>query len=102
LSIRASFYICCVIYTFFSCFEQIFLCFAQFGGGSRCLNFDSLRANFPGRSGGGAGKGRTACDYVSEFHRLNCRLSANQREAETSANVNIEKHVKSTRQGQMT
>ena len=27
----------------------------------------SLRASSPGRSGGGAGKGRRACNYVSEF-----------------------------------
>ena len=27
----------------------------------------SLRASSPGRSGGGAGKGRRACKYVSEF-----------------------------------
>ena len=27
----------------------------------------SLRGSSPGRSGGGAGKGRRACNYVSEF-----------------------------------
>ena len=25
--------------TFFSCFEQLFLCFTQFGSSTRCLNF---------------------------------------------------------------
>ena len=40
LPIRFSFCICCIIYTFFSCFEQLFLCFTQFGGGSHDLNFD--------------------------------------------------------------
>ena len=33
---------CCVIYTLFSCFERLFLCFAQFGGISYCLNFDKF------------------------------------------------------------
>ena len=27
----------------------------------------SLRVSFPGRSGGGAGKGKRACNYVSEI-----------------------------------
>ena len=39
---RASFCMCCVIYTLFSCFERLFLCFARFGGISYCLNFDKL------------------------------------------------------------
>ena len=39
---RASFCMCCVIYTLFSCFERLFLCFAQFGGISYCLNFDKF------------------------------------------------------------
>ena len=45
LSIRASFCICCVIYTFFLLFERLFLCFIQFGFSSRCLNFDKRRAS---------------------------------------------------------
>ena len=38
LFIRLSFCACCVIYTLFSSFEQLF-CFTQFGGGFYCLNF---------------------------------------------------------------
>ena len=38
LSIRLSFCVCCVIYTLFSSFEQLF-CFTQFGGGTHCLKF---------------------------------------------------------------
>ena len=61
----------------------------------------SLRASSPGRSGGGAGKGKRACNYVSGIWipppitlrlPVDCQISANQREAETSANVN--KHWK--------
>ena len=56
----------------------------------------SLRASSPGRSGGGAGKGRRACNFATNStsnspvapSRLSCHISANQREAETSANVN--------------
>ena len=52
----------------------------------------SLGASSPGRSGGEAGKGRRACNYVSNSpvapRRLSCQISANQHEAETSANVN--------------
>ena len=55
----------------------------------------SLQASSQGRSGGGAGKGRRACNYVSGIwippvapRRLSCHISASQREAETSANVN--------------
>ena len=40
LPIRFSFCTCCVIDTFFSCFEKLFLCFTQFGGGSHDLTFD--------------------------------------------------------------
>ena len=40
LSIRTAFCICCVIREFFWWFEQLFLCFTKFGGGSHCLNFD--------------------------------------------------------------
>ena len=43
-SVRDSVYICCVISYIFPCFDQLFLCFTQFCGGSRCLNFDE----FPG------------------------------------------------------
>ena len=73
----------------------------------------SLRASFPGRSGGGAGRekeGGLATHNVSGIWmpsisnspvapcRLRCQISTNQREAETSENVtnkktNIEKHV---------
>ena len=42
LSIRVSCFIHCVIYTFFSCFYQLFLCFTQFAGGPHCLNFDKF------------------------------------------------------------
>ena len=31
-----------VIYTLFSCFERLFLCFTQSGGGSHCLDFDKF------------------------------------------------------------
>ena len=69
---------------------------------------NSLRASSPGRSGGGAGKGRTSCNYVSRIwysasnslvapHRMSCQISANQREAETSANVS--KHWKPRAKG---
>ena len=55
-----------------------------------------LRASSPGRSGGGAGKGKRACNFATNStsispvapSRLSCHISANQREAETSANVN--------------
>ena len=46
-SIRASFCICCAIYTIFSCFEQLFLCFCQFGGSWHFLNFDKFRDAVP-------------------------------------------------------
>ena len=36
LKLQASVY--CVFYAFFSCFEQLFLCFTQFGGSIHCLN----------------------------------------------------------------
>ena len=61
----------------------------------------TLRASSPGRSGGGAGKGKRACNYVSGIWippsitlrlPVGCQISANQREAKTSANVN--KHWK--------
>ena len=38
---------CCVIYTFFSCFEQLFLCFTQFGGGQHYFNFDKFHDTVP-------------------------------------------------------
>ena len=47
LSIRASFCICCAIYTIYSCFEQLLLCFSQFGGSWRFLNFDKFRDAVP-------------------------------------------------------
>ena len=31
--------VCCVIHTFFSCYDRLFSCFFQFGGDSHCLNF---------------------------------------------------------------
>ena len=43
LSIRATFCICCVIYTFFYCFKRLFLCFTKFGGSYHSLNFDKFR-----------------------------------------------------------
>ena len=54
--------------------------------------FLRLRASSPGRSGGGAGKGRRVCNYDSTSNspvarRLSCQISANQRGVETSANV---------------
>ena len=69
----------------------------------RSLCTDSLRASSVKRSGGWAGKGRRACNYVSGIwipppifpvarRRLSCQISTNQREAETSANIN--KHWK--------
>ena len=59
--------------------------------------FLRLRASSPGRSGGGAGKGRRVCNYDSTSNspvarRLSCQISANQRGVETRANVN--KHWK--------
>ena len=33
---------CCVIYTSFSCFELLFLCFAQFGSSSHGLNVEKF------------------------------------------------------------
>ena len=39
LSIRGSFSVYCVTYPFFSCFEQLYLCFTQFGSSTHCLNF---------------------------------------------------------------
>ena len=38
---------CYVIYTFFSCFEQLFLCFTQFGGGQHCFSFDKFHDTAP-------------------------------------------------------
>ena len=38
---------CYVTYTFFSCFEQLFLCFTQFGGGQHCFNFDKFHDTAP-------------------------------------------------------
>ena len=59
--------------------------------------FLGLQASSPGRSGGGAGKGRRVCNYDSTSNspvarRLSCQISAHQRGVETSANVN--KHWK--------
>ena len=39
LSMRGSFGVYCVTYPFFSCFEQLYLCFTQFGSSAHCLNF---------------------------------------------------------------
>ena len=47
LPLVASFCICCVIYTFFSGFELIFLCFTQFGGSCLCLNLYNFRGTAP-------------------------------------------------------
>ena len=69
---------------------------------------NSLWARPPGCSGGRVGKGRRACNYVSEIwipppiplwlpRRLNCQISANQRKAEMSINVN--KHFKTCAKG---
>ena len=64
------------------------------------VEYCSLRASSPGRSGGGTGKGTTSLEF--EFClQFPCGSPstersdfANQREAKTSANVNnIEKHV---------
>ena len=75
----------------------------------------SLGASSPGGSGGGRGKGRRACNYVPGIwisplwnfnstsnpsvapRRLSFQISANQCEAETSANVN--KHWKTRGKG---
>ena len=43
LSIRATFCICCDIYTLFYCFKRLFLCFTKFGGSYHSLNFDKFR-----------------------------------------------------------
>ena len=40
LSVCSSVCISCVMYTFFSYFELLFLCCTQFSGSSYCLNFD--------------------------------------------------------------
>ena len=71
----------------------------QWGWAMVCPNRSYLRANSPGRSGGGAGKRRRACNCLSGIWILppiplwfpSTELSdqsANQREADTSANVN--------------
>ena len=76
----------------------------------------SLRASSPGRSGGGVGKGRRACNSSTRHTerdclrnlnstsnspvaplRLSCQISANQHEAEMSAKVN--KHWKTRARG---
>ena len=63
----------------------------------------SLRASYPGHSGGWARKGRRACNYVSSTNspvaptQLSCQISANHREVETSTNVN--KHWKTSALG---
>ena len=64
-----------------------------------------LASKHSGRSGCGAEKGRRVCKYVLNSTsqspvgsgRLSCQISANQREAETSANVN--KHWKTRAKG---
>ena len=72
------------------------------------LIFCSLRASSPGRSGGGAGKSKESSQLslwnlnsTSNFpvtpRRLSCQISANKREAETSANVH--KHSKTSAKG---
>ena len=38
---------CYVTYTFFWCFEQLFLCFTQFGGGQHYFNFDKFHDTVP-------------------------------------------------------
>ena len=69
---------------------------------------NSLWARSLGRSGGRVGKGRRACNYVSEIwipppiplwlpRRLNCQISANQRKAEMS--INVKKHFKTCAKG---
>ena len=56
--------------------------------------FISLQASSLGRSGGGVGKRRRVCNYVSASNsliasrQLSCQISASQRESETHANVN--------------
>ena len=70
--------------------------------------FCSLRASSPGRSDGGAGKGKeslqlrlwklnSTSNSPVAGRRLSCKISANQRKAETSANVN--KHWKTRAKG---
>ena len=41
------FYLLCLIYTFFSCFEQLFLCLTHFCGGSHRLNVEKFRDTAP-------------------------------------------------------
>ena len=36
-----------VTHTFFSCFEQLFLCFTQFGSSTHCLNFVKFHDTAP-------------------------------------------------------
>ena len=63
------------------------------------VSLNSLRVSSSGRPGGGAWKGRRACNYASGIWipllRLSCQISTHQLEAETSANVN--KHYWKTR-----
>ena len=70
--------------------------------------FYSLRASSPGRSDGGAGKGKeslqlrlwklnSTSNSPVAGRRLSCKISANQRKGETSANVN--KHWKTRAKG---
>ena len=47
LSIRASFCICCIIYTSFCYLSVFFLCLTRVCGVSHCLNFDKFRDTTP-------------------------------------------------------
>ena len=47
MSIRTSFCICRVIYTFFELSEWLYSCFTQFGGSSNSLNFDKICGTAP-------------------------------------------------------
>ena len=44
---RGSFVVYCVTYPFFSCSEQLFLCFTQFGSSTHCLNFVKFHDTAP-------------------------------------------------------
>ena len=68
LSTCFSFYICCVIYTLYSCFEQLNWSFTQLGGGPLCLNLLHFVTQLP--QGGYSMKGKSYHYFRSEEDHL--------------------------------
>ena len=60
--------ICCVIYNFFSCFEQLFVRFTQFADGPHSFNSDKFRDTTP------LNKAKTSDSFLT-FLFSNCRYS---------------------------